>query len=35
VANWAYTWLTPDADVGKLTTRLMSMLLSGMGPERS
>ena len=35
VANWAYTWLAADADVGKLTSRLMSMLLSGMGPERS
>lgn len=34
VANWAYTWLTADADVGKLTSRLMSMLLSGMGPKR-
>jgi TetR/AcrR family transcriptional regulator, cholesterol catabolism regulator len=34
VANWAYTWLTADTDVGKLTSRLMSMLLSGMGPER-
>ena len=35
VANWAYTWLTADTDVGKLTSRLMSILLSGMGPERS
>lgn len=34
VANWAYTWLTAGTDVGKLTSRLMSMLLSGMGPER-
>lgn len=35
VGNWAYTWLTADTDVGKLTSRLISMLLSGMGPERS
>jgi AcrR family transcriptional regulator len=35
VANWAYTWLTADTDLGKLTLRLKSMLLSGMGPERS
>jgi AcrR family transcriptional regulator len=35
VANWAYTWLSADTDVGGLTSRLMSMLLSGMGPERS
>jgi AcrR family transcriptional regulator len=35
VANWAYTWLTPDTEVGELTSRLMSILLSGMGPERS
>ncbi len=35
VANWAYTWLTPDTDVGPLTSRLMSILLGGMGPERS
>jgi len=35
VANWAYTWLTADTDVGKLTSRLMTILLSGMGPERS
>ena len=35
VANWAYTWLTADTDVGKLTSRLMSILLSGMSPERS
>jgi AcrR family transcriptional regulator len=34
VANWAYTWLTVDTDVGKLTSRLMSMLRSGIGPER-
>jgi TetR/AcrR family transcriptional regulator, cholesterol catabolism regulator len=34
LANWAYTWLSADTDVGKLTSRLMSMLLSGMGPER-
>jgi TetR/AcrR family transcriptional regulator, cholesterol catabolism regulator len=34
-ANWAYTWLTADVDVGKLTSRLMAMLLTGMGPGRS
>jgi TetR/AcrR family transcriptional regulator, cholesterol catabolism regulator len=31
VANWAYTWLMPETDVGGLTSRLISMLLSGMG----
>ncbi len=31
VANWAYTWLTADDDVGELTTRLTSLLLGGMG----
>jgi len=35
VANWAYTWLTADTDVRKLTSRLMSILVSGMGSERS
>jgi AcrR family transcriptional regulator len=35
LANWAYTWLSADTDVGKLTSRLMSMLLSGIGPEGS
>jgi TetR/AcrR family transcriptional regulator, cholesterol catabolism regulator len=35
VANWAYTWLTAAADVGEVTSRLISMLLSGMGQERS
>jgi TetR/AcrR family transcriptional regulator, cholesterol catabolism regulator len=35
VGNWAYTWLTADTDVGKLASRLMSMLISGMGPERA
>lgn len=35
VANWAYTWLTADTDVGGLTLRLISMLLNGMGQERS
>jgi len=35
VGNWAYTWLTADTDVGSLTSRVMSMLLSGMSPERS
>jgi TetR/AcrR family transcriptional regulator, cholesterol catabolism regulator len=34
VANWAYTWLTAGTDVGQLTSRLMSMLRRGMGPER-
>ena len=33
VANWAYTWLMPETDVGRLTSRLISMLLSGMAPE--
>src|SRR6185437_12617827 len=31
VANWAYTWLTPETDVTGLTARLMSVLLGGMG----
>jgi TetR/AcrR family transcriptional regulator, cholesterol catabolism regulator len=31
VANWAYTWLPPETDVGGLTSRLMSVLLGGMG----
>lgn len=31
VANWAYTWLTPETDVAGLTARLMSVLLGGMG----
>jgi TetR/AcrR family transcriptional regulator, cholesterol catabolism regulator len=35
VANWAYTWLTADTDVEKLASGLMSMLLGGMGSERS
>ena len=30
VANWAYTWLTADHDVGGLTARLMSIMLGGM-----
>jgi len=30
VANWAYTWLTADHDVGRLTAGLMSIMLSGM-----
>lgn len=34
VANWAYTWLMPETDVGGLTSRLISMLLSGMSRER-
>ena len=35
VANWAYTWLTADHDVGGFTARLMSMLLGGMGQVKS
>ena len=31
VANWAYTWLMPETDVGGLTARLISVLLGGMG----
>ena len=31
VANWAYTWLTADHDVGALTAGLLSIMLSGMG----
>jgi len=31
VANWAYTWLTPETDVAGLTARLMPVLLGGMG----
>jgi TetR/AcrR family transcriptional regulator, cholesterol catabolism regulator len=31
VANWAYTWLTPETDVTGLTARLMSVLVGGMG----
>ena len=34
VANWAYTWLMPETDVGELTSRLISMLFSGMSRER-
>jgi AcrR family transcriptional regulator len=34
VANWAYTWLMPETDVAGLTSRLISMLLSGMARER-
>ena len=34
VANWAYTWLMPETDVGELTSRLITMLLSGMSRER-
>jgi AcrR family transcriptional regulator len=30
VANWAYTWLTADHDVGGLTAGLMSIMLGGM-----
>jgi hypothetical protein len=35
VANWAYTWLTADYDVGGLTARLMSIMLGGMGQVTS
>jgi TetR/AcrR family transcriptional regulator, cholesterol catabolism regulator len=35
VANWAYTWLTADHDVGGLTTGLMSIMLGGMEPVTS
>jgi len=35
VANWAYTWLMPETDVGGLTSRLMSLLLGGMGQVTS
>jgi AcrR family transcriptional regulator len=31
VANWAYTWLMPETDVAGLTSRVMSVLLGGMG----
>ena len=34
VANWAYTWLMPETDVEGLTSRLISMLFSGMAQER-
>lgn len=29
-ANWAYTWLRPDADTGPLADRLFAALLDGM-----
>ena len=29
-ANWAYTWLRPDADTGALADRLFAALLDGM-----
>jgi len=35
VANWAYTWLTPETDVAGVTSRLMSVLLGGMGQVTS
>ena len=35
VANWAYTWLTADHDVGGLTAGLMSIMLGGMEPVTS
>jgi len=35
VANWAYTWLMPETDVAGLTSRLMSVLLGGMGQVTS
>ena len=34
VANWAYTWLMPETDVEGLTSRLISVLFSGMSRER-
>ena len=34
VANWAYTWLMPETDVAGLTSRLISVLFSGMSRER-
>lgn len=34
VANWAYTWLTAGTDVAALSSRLMPLLLRGIGPER-
>ena len=34
VASWACTWLMPETDVEGLTSRLISMLFSGMGRER-
>ena len=35
VANWAYTWLMPETDVAGLTSRLMLVLLGGMGQVTS
>jgi AcrR family transcriptional regulator len=35
VANWAYTWFTADTDVEQVTTKLMSILLRGIGSEGS
>jgi AcrR family transcriptional regulator len=35
VANWAYTWLMPETDVAGLTSRLMSVLVGGMGQVTS
>jgi AcrR family transcriptional regulator len=35
LANWAYTWLTAGTDVRALTSRLMSVLFTGMGRQRS
>ena len=34
VANSAYTWLTAGTDVAALSSRLMPVLLRGIGPER-
>ncbi len=34
VANWAYTWLTAGTDVAAPSSRLMPVLLRGIGPER-
>jgi hypothetical protein len=35
VANWAYTWFSDETDVDDVTARMMSILLSGMGPVRA
>ncbi len=35
VANWAYTWFSDKTDVDDVTARMMSILLSGMGPVRA
>jgi TetR/AcrR family transcriptional regulator, cholesterol catabolism regulator len=33
VANWAYTWFTPDTDVEQVTAKFLSILLHGIGSE--